>query len=346
MILVTGGAGFIGSHIVDLLIFSGQRVRVLDALLPGAHRERPLLHPDAEFIEGDVRDAETLNDALDGVTAVCHQASMVGLGASILNLPEYVAHNDFGTAVLLAELARIGFEGRLVAASSVVVYGDGRYRCGAHGLVRPAPRELDALASGLFEVGCPTCGSPLRAVAVREDTPPDPRDLYADTKVHQEHLCGSFARETGVPVTVLRYQNVYGPRMPRDTPHAGVAAIFRSALAAGNPARVFEDGRQLRDFVHVRDVARANVIALTAKRPIPGIFNVASGEPRTVLEMAQVLSAAFPGAKPPVITGEFRRGDARHVFASTELALDALGFNAQERFEAGMAEFAHAPLRA
>ena len=171
--------------------------------------------------------------------------------------------------------------------------------------------------------------------------------MYAATKAHQEHLCFAYARETGSSVTALRYHNVYGPRMPRDTPYAGVAALFASALAAGQAPRVFEDGAQLRDFVHVRDVARANVMALTSARPVEGAFNVASGQPRSVGEMAVTLAVqGNRRASPPVITGEFRLGDVRHVYASAERAQRILGFTAREEFAAGMAEFAAAPLRA
>ena len=181
----------------------------------------------------------------------------------------------------------------------MVVYGEGRYACPQHGVVRPGPREPAALDAGRFEPPCPACGRPLEPRAVPEDAPLDPRNVYAATKVAQEHLCASFSRETGVPVTALRYHNVYGPRMPRDTPYAGVASIFRSALEAGRAPRVFEDGGQRRDFVHVRDVARANVLALTAPEPVPGAFNVASGTPRTVLDMARALAAALDGSSSP-----------------------------------------------
>jgi dTDP-L-rhamnose 4-epimerase len=346
MILVTGGAGFIGSHIVEQLLAEGSQVRVLDALLPGAHRVRPDMPPEAELIEGDVRDARVVAAALDGVDRVCHQAAMVGLGVDILDMPDYVSHNDLGTAVLLAELARRGFEGRVVLASSMVVYGEGRYRCAAHGVVTPEPRPIQALAQGDFEVGCPICAEPLAPESVPETAPLEPRNVYAATKLHQEHLAFAFSRETGVPVTALRYHNVYGPRMPRDTPYAGVASIFRSAIEAGRAPKVFEDGGQLRDFVHVRDVARANVLALTAATPVTGAFNVASGEPRSILDMADALSAACGSALAPVVTGEFRLGDVRHVFASSERARTELGFTARERFADGMAEFASAPLRA
>jgi dTDP-L-rhamnose 4-epimerase len=346
MILVTGGAGFIGSHIVELLIAGGYEVRVLDVMLASAHRERPDVHPDAELIEGDVRDAAVVAAALADVDAVCHQAAMVGLGADILDLPDYVSHNDLGTAVLLGQLARHGFDGRVVLASSMVVYGEGRYRCVRHGIVSPEARAIQALSRGQFEVACPDCGAELVPEPVPEDAPLDPRNVYAATKLHQEHLGSAFSRETGVPVTALRYHNVYGPRMPRDTPYAGVASIFRSALERGQAPRVFEDGGQLRDFVHVRDVARANVLALTASTPAPGAFNVGSGRPRSILDMAQGLSRAFDGDLDPVVTGDFRLGDVRHVFASTDRTRELLGFIPEEDFADGMSEFADAPLRA
>ena len=346
-ILVTGGAGFIGSHVVDALLELGLQVRVIDALLPAAHRERPgYLDPRAELIEGDLRVEAVARLAADGVAAVCHQAAMVGLGADISDIADYVGHNDLATARLLRALAGDGFAGRIVLASSMVVYGEGRYACREHGLVRPGPREPEALDAGRFEPPCPLCGATLQGGTVPEDAPLDPRNVYAATKLAQEHLCASFARETGVPVTALRYHNVYGPRMPRDTPYAGVASIFRSALAAGEAPSVFEDGGQRRDFVHVRDVAEANVLALTAPEPVRGAFNVASGTPRTVLDMAQALARAFEGSLEPQVTGQWRGGDVRHVFASAELAAERLGFRALEDFEAGMREFASAPLRA
>ena len=346
MILVTGGAGFIGSYIVDALVAQGHAVRVLDSLLPTAHMRRPdYLNPQAEYLTADVADPGAVSRALDGVDAVCHQAAMVGLGVDLLDIADYVRHNDLGTAVLLRELAAIGYAGRFVLASSMVVYGEGGYRCPEHGPAAPVPRAIEDLQAGRFGPRCGECGHELAPVP--ESAPLDPRNVYAATKVHQEHLCFAFGRELGVPVTALRYHNVYGPRMPRDTPYAGVAAIFASSLAAGRPPRVFEDGGQLRDFVHVRDVARANLLALTTDRPVSGAFNVATGRPRSVGEMAAALAAAAgPAAPAPVTTGEFRRGDVRHVFASTERAERMLGFKAIEEFEAGMTEFARSPLRA
>jgi dTDP-L-rhamnose 4-epimerase len=344
VVLVTGGAGFIGSHVVSALLDAGHDVRVLDAFLPAAHRERPWVDPRAQLIEGDVRDPAIAAGAVAGVDAVSHQAAMVGLGVDIGDIADYVAHNDLGTAVLLRALAARRFTGRLVLGSSMVIYGEGRYRCPEHGIVRPGPRRPDELTAGAFEPPCPECGRALGAERVPEDAPADPRNVYAATKLAQEHLCAAFARETGAGLTALRYHNVYGPRMPRDTPYAGVASIFRSAYAAGRAPRVFEDGGQRRDFVHVRDVARANLLALDGTEP--GTYNVASGQPRTVLDLARALGRALPDAPEPVVTGEWRAGDVRHIVASPERAAARLGFRAQESFEAGVNEFARAPLRA
>jgi dTDP-L-rhamnose 4-epimerase len=214
----------------------------------------------------------------------------------------------------------------------MVVYGEGRYRCAEHGDVRPPPRTAADLAGGRYDPPCPSCRAPLAWAPIGEDAPLDPRNVYAATKLHQEHLCTLFGREHGVPVTALRYHNVYGPRMPRDTPYAGVASIFRSAVERGEAPRVYEDGAQTRDFVHVRDVARANVAALTAPEPVDGPLNVASGQPRTVLELARALCAGLGAEHGPVVVGGGRTGDVRHVVASPEQAAARLGFRAVEPF--------------
>ena len=342
--LVTGGLGFIGSHVVRALVGAGREVRVLDSELPAAHGVPPPHPPDVEVIVGDVRDPQTVANALDGVSAVSHQAAMVGLGVDFLDAAAYVGNNDLGTAVLLAELAARQFRGRFVLASSMVVYGEGGYRCPEHGVVRVASRAVADLAARQFEPHCAGCGSALIPMPVHEDAPADPRNVYAATKLQQEHLALVFGRELDAPVVRLRYHNVYGPGMPRDTPYAGVASIFRSSLERREAPRVFEDGGQLRDFVHVTDVADANLLALAEGAPT-GAFNIASGEPRSVWDMASVLAAALDSGLAPVVTGEFRAGDVRHVFASPVRAREELGFTAEVGFDEGITGFARAPLR-
>ncbi|GAA3789655.1 NAD-dependent epimerase/dehydratase family protein [Sphaerisporangium flaviroseum] len=351
--LVTGAAGFIGSHVVEALGAAGHEVTGLDLRVPAhdatseaAHlpgRARPALG-EVRLVTGDVRHPAVLDRALDGVDLVVHQAAKVGLGVDVADLPDYASVNVYGTAVLLAAMARSGV-GRLVLASSMVVYGEGAYDCGEHGRVRPGPRTREDLAGGVFEPRCPRCGAELTSATIAEDAPPDPRNAYASTKLAQEHLAANWARETGGTAVALRYHNVYGPRMPRDTPYSGVAAIFRSALEAGRAPCVFEDGRQRRDFVHVRDVAEANVAAARA-RTVPGelaAYNVASGRPHTIGEMAGALAAERNGPE-PVVTGEYRLGDVRHIVATPDRAARDLGFRARTGFTEGMREFATAPL--
>lgn len=339
---MTGGAGFIGSHLTAALLAADHDVSVLDSGHPAAHTE-PLRVPDGVRLHrGDVRDIDAVRVALRGVDAVLHQAALVGLGAGPGDLPEYVGCNDLGTAVLFAAMAEAGVK-RLVLASSMVVYGEGAYRCDQHGPVRPEPRAPGDLEAGRFEPLCPVCEQPLTTELVGEDAPLDPRSVYAATKVAQEHLAAVWARECEASVAALRYHNVYGPGMPRDTPYSGVAAIFRSSLAGGRAPQVFEDGRQRRDFVHVRDVAAANVAALEA-RPGFRAYNIASGQPITIGEVAGTLADTIDGPR-PVVTGRFRLGDVRHVVASPARAARELGFRAAVTPAAGLEEFACAPLR-
>jgi dTDP-L-rhamnose 4-epimerase len=294
---------------------------------------------------GDVRDADLLDDLLRGVDVVCHQAAVVGHGLDPSDAPEYALHNDYGTAVLLAAMYRAGTS-RLALASSMVVYGEGRYTCAAHGVVRPGPRLLSDLDSGRYEPSCPVCGAELTAGLVGENAPIDPRSTYAATKAAQEFLASAWARQTGGGVWALRYHNVYGPRMPRDTPYAGVASLFRSALRRSKSPTVLEDGHQRRDFVHVRDVALANALAIETTPPAGTLTaaNVCSGDPHTVGELATELASACDGPAPTVIGGA-RPGDVRHVVADPARARALLGFEARIRFAEGIAEFATAPLR-
>jgi dTDP-L-rhamnose 4-epimerase len=338
-VLVTGGAGFIGQHVVRELIAHKHHVRVLDSLRADVHADRPSsLPPDVEIVKADVRDAETLDVVLRSVDAVVHLAAKVGLGVDVQDLPDYASSNDVGTGEVLAAMARARVK-RLTLASSMVVYGEGFGLCDEHGATVPGPRSEQALASGQFEPPCPQCGRPLEATLVNEDTPFDPRNAYASSKVAQEFYASNWARATGGSVAAMRFHNVYGPGMPRDTPYAGVAAIFASALRRGQAPRVFEDGEQRRDFVHVRDVAAATVQA--CERHTSGVraFNVGSGTPRTVGDMARALAWALKGPV-PIVTRQYRLGDVRHITADSTRLKCELDWVPRVRFEDGICEIA------
>lgn len=338
-VLLTGGAGFIGRYVLRELLVRGHEVRVLDSLRPDVHdQDASTMIEGVEFIVADVRDTPAVDSALKGTDGVIHLAAKVGLGIDVGDLPDYASSNDAGTAVLLAGMARAGVK-RLTLASSMVIYGEGLGRCEEHGVVRPPPRLEAALAAGEFEPPCPVCGQSLAPELVDENAPPDPRNAYAISKLAQEFYATTWSRLTGGSVAALRYHNVYGPGMPRDTPYAGVAAIFTSALRRGQAPRVFEDGRQRRDFIHVRDVAAATVLA--CERHIHGVraFNVGSGTPRTVGDMAQVLAQTLRGPQ-PVVTGQFRLGDVRHITADSSRLRRELDWQPQVDFSQGMAELA------
>lgn len=342
MMLVTGGAGFIGSEIVRLAVDRGAEVRVLDSLRADVHRTAPGPVDGVELVRGDVRDATVLDRALRGVDVVCHQAAKVGLGVDLSDAPDYTESNVTGTAELVAAMDRAGVGG-LVLASSMVVYGEGAYRDASGRRRRPAPRATDDLDAGRFEPRDPDTGEPLEADLIDEDDVLDPRNVYALTKLAQEHLAASWARATGGRAAMLRYHNVYGPGMPRNTPYAGVAALFRSAIERGEAPRVFEDGRQRRDFVHVTDVAGANLAAVGALSAQASgtarAFNVGSGTVTTVGEVAAGLARVMDGPE-PVVTGEYRLGDVRHITASSARARAELGWRARVSLEAGLRDFA------
>ncbi len=335
-VLLTGGAGFIGTHVSARLLARGHHVRVLDSLRPDVH---PGLRPVIDgLVVGDVRDAAAVDAVLVGVDAVCHLAAKVGLGVDVQDLPDYTDSNDRGTAVLLAAMARAGVT-RLVLASSMVVYGEGFGLCSTHGAVTPGPRASEELAAGRFEPPCPSCGRSLAPALVGEDAALDPRNGYAASKLAQEYLASSWARATGGSVAALRYHNVYGPGLPADTPYAGVAAIFLSALRRGEAPQVFEDGGQRRDFVHVRDVAAVTVSAVEQHAAGVRAYNVGSGTPRTVGELASALADATGGPRPEV-TGRYRLGDVRHITADSSRARAEFGWSPAVGFAEGTADLA------
>ncbi|KAA0110695.1 NAD-dependent epimerase/dehydratase family protein [Mycolicibacterium sp. P1-5] len=340
-VLLTGAAGFIGSRVHDALLADGHEVVAVDVMLDAAHGSG------AELPEGiyrvDVRDADALAPLLSGIDVVCHQAAVVGAGVNAADAPSYASHNDYGTAVLLAQMFAAGVQ-RLVLASSMVVYGQGGYRCPEHGAVDPLPRSRADLDAGVFEHRCPVGGEELAWQLVGEDAALRPRSLYAASKAAQEHYAQAWAESTGGSVVALRYHNVYGPGMPRDTPYSGVAAIFRSSLEKGEPPRVFEDGGQMRDFVHVDDVAAANVASVRSEAGGFLAANVCSGRPISIMTVATRICEARGGPS-PVVTGEYRSGDVRHIVADPAQATESLGFRAQVDPDRGLRDFAFAPLR-
>jgi dTDP-L-rhamnose 4-epimerase len=343
-VLVTGGAGFVGSHLVDALLRRGDRVRVLDSLDPQAHENGIAAHlsPEAELIAGDLRDAATTGRALDGVEVVYHQAGMVGNGQSMYEMHRYVDVNGGGTAVLLEQaLRRRQVLRRIVAASSMVVYGEGAYRCAEHGVVAPGLRRGADLEMARWEPRCPSCGDVVSAVATREDHPLQPTSPYAISKRTCEELVLTAGAAHGLETVALRYLNVYGPRQALSNPYTGVAAIFATQLLSGRRPVIFEDGLQRRDFVHVSDVVRANLRAAQAPQAPGNAFNVGTGTSITVRDLALRLAALLGRADlQPDLTGSFRAGDIRHCWADVARARDVLGFTATADREAELRRLA------
>lgn len=343
-VLVTGGAGFIGSHLTDLLLERGTRVRILDSLDRLAHprRERPAhLARDAELQVGDVRDRAAVDRALRDVDAVFHLAGSVGNGESMMNVRRTVDANSGGTATLLEGiLARRDRIGRLVLASSMVVYGEGSYACPAHGRVAAPARSQAQLHDRDWEPRCPRCAAELTPLPVTEDDPLRPTSVYGITKRDQEELALVLGRAYTLEVVALRYLNVYGPRQALGNPYTGVAAIFAARLLSGRAPIVFEDGRQLRDFVHVSDVVRATAAALEAAEAAGKAINVSSGRRLEIGELARRLAEELAPGVAPRISGEFRAGDIRHCFADPGRAARLLGVQAERPLDDGLAELA------
>ncbi|WP_426749642.1 NAD-dependent epimerase/dehydratase family protein [Myxococcus sp. Y35] len=342
-ILITGGAGFIGSHLADALLARGHRVRALDALVPQVHgeaRRRPAyLSPDVELMVGDVRDRDTVRRALEGVDAVYHFAAAVGVGQSMYEVAHYTSVNNLGAAVLLEALIGHPVE-RLVVASSMSVYGEGLLRAPDGRLVTREQRSLEQLKRGRWELEGPD-GEPLTPVPTPESKPPDLSSVYALSKFDQERLCLILGRAYGIPTVALRFFNVYGPRQALSNPYTGVLAIFGARLLNGGAPLLFEDGLQQRDFVNVRDVARACVLALEAEDAASRVINVGSGRAITVREVALALAEVMgrPALR-PAVAGRYRMGDIRHCFADISLAHDLLGYAPQVSFHDGLTELA------
>jgi dTDP-L-rhamnose 4-epimerase len=340
-VLVTGGAGFIGSHVVELLLEKGYTVRVLDKLVEQVHNgEGPRYVPDdAEFIHADVCDRDALVGALDGVDAVLHLAAEVGVGQSMYEISRYVDANTGGTGVLLDILANETHRvAKIVVASSMSIYGEGLYACPTHGEVAPGLRHDAQLEVQDWELHCPTCSLPLAGLPTHESKPLRPTSVYAITKMDQELLCLSYGAAYDTDVVALRYFNAYGPRQAVSNPYTGVAARFSGRLLNRRPPLVFEDGYQKRDFIHVRDVARATVLALESPAARGQAINVGVGAPMTILDVARALADQLGVDIEPEVSGQFRSGDIRHCWADPTKAQELLGFTPEISFAEGMAE--------
>jgi len=340
-VLVTGGAGFIGSHVVDLLLQRGHAVRVYDALIPQVHGGAGprYVSKDAELVVADIRDSEALKRALLGVDKVIHLAAEVGVGQSMYEVDRYVDVNSHGTAVLLQILSGGTTDvSRLVVASSMSIYGEGAYRCATHGVVSPRPRSAAALHAREWEVRCPWCGAEVHPIPTPETKPLIPTSVYAVSKMDQEMLSLTVAEAYGIGAVALRIFNTYGPRQSLANPYTGVGAIFSSRLRNDRPPLVFEDGRQLRDFVHVTDVARAFAAALDATTVSGVACNIGTGSPITIGEIARDLARVLGKQIEPQISRDFRVGDIRHCWADTSLAWDLFGFSAKIPFSQGVAD--------
>jgi dTDP-L-rhamnose 4-epimerase len=341
-VLVTGGAGFVGSHTVDALIAAGHEVRVFDNLTPQVHDsgKRPeYLARDIELQVGDVRDPDALRRALEGIEIVYHLAATVGVGQSMYEISRYMECNTQGTANLLQQIldSKAPVE-KLIVASSMSIYGEGLYYCGEHGELAPLPREVEQLKAKSWEVGCSKCGAPLQPLPTREDKPLQCTSIYALSKKDQEEMCLLYGRTYGLPVVALRYFNIYGTRQALSNPYTGVAAIFGSRLLNHKPPMIFEDGQQRRDFVSVHDVVQANLLAMEAGRGDGCALNIGSGESVSIAQVARILEASMNFNIPLEITGKYRAGDIRHCYADISEARRVLGYSPTDRLADGVGE--------
>jgi dTDP-L-rhamnose 4-epimerase len=338
-VLVTGGAGFIGSHVVDALLEHGSDVRVLDSLDPQVHEGHPgYLNPDAEFLLGDVRDHDVVRRSLDGVDRVAHLAAAVGVGQSMYEIERYTTINTLGAAVTLEEILNVrAVVEKMVVASSMSIYGEGLYRCDHEGVdISPSPRTEEQLRTREWELRCPSCRNPLRPVPTPESTPITPESIYAIGKRDHEEMFLVTGRAYGIATTALRFFNVFGPRQALSNPYTGVAAIFSSRLKSGQPPVIFEDGKQSRDFVHVSDIAAAVLLALEPGSGDGEALNVGTGNPVTVSDVAAVLTRELEVDLEPEIRNVFRAGDIRHCYADIAAARNSLGYEPRVCFEDGM----------
>ncbi len=344
-ILITGGAGFVGSHLADGLLAAGHQVRILDDLTPQVHGNgRPdYLSQEVELIVGDVRDPNRMRDVLAGVDVIFHFAATVGVGQSMYEISRYMSVNTQGTAELLqAMLDAKHVPEKLIVASSMSIYGEGRYACSQCGAkAAPSVRPLSQLKAGQWDLHCEVCSGVLKPLPTDETKPSEINSVYALSKRDQEQLCLIYGRNYEIPVTALRFFNIYGTRQALSNPYTGVAAIFASRLLNDQAPMVFEDGEQMRDFVSVHDIVRANILAMERPESNDQVINIGCGIPISIRKVAEILAKALGKEDfEPVITNKYRAGDIRHCYADLSKAKELLGYQPQVTHEEGFKELA------
>ena len=348
-VLITGGAGFIGSKLANRLISEGMEVRVLDNLSKQIHGDSPessslflSLHPDVEFIQGSVTNSDDLIAALDDIYTVIHLAAETGTGQSMYAIEHYSDVNIAGTALLLDLIANKSLlVKKIVVASSRAVYGEGKYKCTQHGFVYPSSRLSEDMERGDFEVHCPSCGLAAELVATDEETPVRPISVYGVTKLTQEQLVLNVSRALGISAIALRYQNVYGPGQSLSNPYTGILSIFSNRIRNKSPINIFEDGKESRDFVYIDDVVSVTAQAIKYDKPLIDTFNVGSGVATDVLSIAKTLQELLGIRVPTSVSGQFRVGDIRHNLADLNKVRRVFGFEAKVSIEEGLANFAN-----
>lgn len=338
-ILVTGGCGFIGSHLVDRLVGEGYKMRVYDLLEPQVHlgKKPSYLSREVEYIFADIRDRDRLKGALKDIEIVFHLASQVGVGQSMYQIEKYVSHNTFGTAVLLDLIVNTKNKvKKIIVASSMSIYGEGAYKCKKCGVVYPYLREQKQLKRGDWQMRCLQCGRTIKSLATNEGKPLFPTSIYATTKRSQEEMCLEVGTAYKIPTVALRFFNVYGPRQSLNNPYTGVAAIFLSRVKNNKAPLIFEDGRQSRDFIYISDIVEANILGMNKKEADYNFFNVGTGNPHTILDIAKTIISLSKKDLKPKILNKFRAGDIRHCYADIAKISKKLGFVPKVSFEKGM----------
>ncbi|MCK4401072.1 SDR family NAD(P)-dependent oxidoreductase [bacterium] len=351
LVLVTGGAGFIGSYIVDELVRRGYRVRVLDNLDPQVHGDNAnvpeYLNEGAEFINGDVRNPDDVRKAIDGVEIIFHEAAVVGVGQSMYEIKKYMDVNTLGTANLLEQIIKCkGKIKKLIVASSMSIYGEGGYECSKCGRISPKLRPTSQLEKRQWEMECHICGEHAKPIPTNEEKPLNSTSIYAISKKDQEEMCLCIGRAYNIPTVALRYFNTYGPRQALSNPYTGVAAIFSSRLLNDHTPIIYEDGLQSRDFVHVKDIVQANMLAMESGNANYEMFNVGTGRRLSILDIANALISRLNFSKlnfkgKSEITYQFREGDIRHCYADISKIKEKLKYSSKHKFEDGIEELVH-----